>query len=178
MRSRDSDFYHLVLPSFPESSSSSATRHWKQKECLEGAILLLKCFTPEVSCITSAHLSPVRASRMGKPRCKAGWELQFLIGKLFARDLSIVEKELRLEGHQPTTTHHLVPHNGEKTPRKSCFLFKRKDPSLFFNIYLFIFWLRRVLVVAHRISAVARGFLSSVAHRLQRTGFSSCGVQA
>lgn len=132
----------------------------------------------KMSCITSAHLSPVRASHMGKPRCKAGWELQFLIGKLFPRDLSIVEKELRLEGHQPTTTHHLVPHNGEKTPRKSCFLFKRKDPSLFFNIYLFIFWLRRVLVVAHRISAVARGFLSSVAHRLQRTGFSSCGVQA
>lgn len=100
------------------------------------------------------------------------------LGSSFPETSPLWKRNSDWRGHQPTTTHHLVPHNGEKTPRKSCFLFKRKDPSLFFNIYLFIFWLRRVLVVAHRISAVARGFLSSVAHRLQRTGFSSCGVQA
>ena len=56
------------------------------------------------------------------------------------------------------------------------FFFKETDPSLFFNvclsIYLFLSWLRQVLVVALRIFTVARGLPSSCGtrapvHRLQ-----------
>ena len=101
------------------------------------------------------------------------------LGSSFPETSLLWKRNSDWRGHQPTTTHHLVPHDGEKTPRKSFFFFwERERIPLYFLIfvYLFLFWLHQVLVVAHRIFAVARGFLSSVALGLQRTGFSSCGV--
>ena len=70
------------------------------------------------------------------------------LGSSFPETSLLWKRNSDRRGHQPTTTHHLVPHDGEKTPRKSFFFFFWEKGSLFIFKYLFIYLFIFILAVS------------------------------
>lgn len=93
----------MALPSYPGSLLSPPTSLWNWKERLEEVCLLLKCFSLELSRITSTHFPLVRTSPMADPDKKRAGNCSLWLGSFSKRHLSTVEGNTNLRGHQPTT---------------------------------------------------------------------------